>query len=358
MGDAAPGPAPDDPGQGAPATLSVSAVVLGCEGPHLGPDEAAFLREADPWGFILFARNVETPDQLRRLTDDLRAAVGRDAPVMIDQEGGRVQRLRAPHWREWLAPLDQVARSRPGMAARGLWLRYRLIAEELRAVGIDVDCAPVADIAGLATHPFLANRCLGRDAATVTAAARAAAEGLLAGGVLPVLKHLPGHGRAVVDSHHDLPRVAAPLAELETTDFAPFRALADLPVAMTGHIVLDAVDPDRPATASAAVIALIREAIGFGGLLLSDDLSMQALSGPIGARAGAAIRAGCDLALHCNGERDEAAAVVEAAGRLGDAALRRAAAALARRDAARPEAIDSAALAAELAAILSEAAHG
>jgi beta-N-acetylhexosaminidase len=356
MGDAAPGPAPDSTAQGAPAT--VSAVVLGCEGPHLGPDEAAFFRAADPWGFILFARNVETPDQLCRLTGDLRAAVGRDAAVLIDQEGGRVQRLRAPHWRDWLAPFDQVARSRPGLAARGLWLRYRLIADELRAVGIDVDCAPVADIAGPDTHPFLRNRCFGSDAATVTAAARAAAEGLLAGGVLPVIKHLPGHGRAVVDSHHDLPRVSAPLADLEATDFAPFRALADLPVAMTGHIVLDAVDRDRPATASAAVIALIRDRIGFGGLLLSDDLSMQALSGPIGARAGAAIGAGCDLALHCNGDRDEAGAVVAAAGGLGGAALRRAAAALARRDAVRPEAIDSAALAAELAAILSEAAHG
>lgn len=335
-----------------------SATILGCEGPRLGASEAGFFRDADPWGFILFARNVEAPDQMRRLTNDLRAAVGRDAPVLIDQEGGRVQRLRAPHWRDWLAPLDQVARSRPGMAARGLWLRYRLIAEELRAVGIDVDCAPVADIAGPDTHPFLRNRCFGTDAATVTAAVRAAAEGLLAGGVLPVLKHLPGHGRAVVDSHHHLPRVAAPLADLEATDFAPFRALGDLPVAMTGHIVLEAVDPERPATASAAVIALIRERIGFGGLLLSDDLSMQALSGPIGARAGAATRAGCDLALHCNGDRAEAEAVVRASGRLSAAAARRAAAALARRDAARPEAIDSAALAAELAATLTEAVDG
>lgn len=345
-------------GAGALMPGGPSATILGCEGPRLGAPEAGFFRDADPWGFILFARNVEAPDQLRRLTDDLRAAVGRDAPVLIDQEGGRVQRLRAPHWRDWLAPLDQVARSRPGMAARGLWLRYRLIAEELRAVGIDVDCAPVADIAGPDTHPFLRNRCFGTDAATVTAAVRAAAEGLLAGGVLPVLKHLPGHGRAVVDSHHHLPRVAAPLADLEATDFAPFRALGDLPVAMTGHIVLEAVDPERPATASAAVIALIRERIGFGGLLLSDDLSMQALSGPIGARAGAATRAGCDLALHCNGDRAEAEAVVRASGRLSAAAARRAAAALARRDAARPEAIDSAALAAELAATLTEAVDG
>ena len=335
---------------------SASATILGCEGAVLSQDEAAFFREADPWGFILFARNVETPDQLRRLTADLRASVGRDAPVLVDQEGGRVQRLRAPHWREWLPPLDEVEAAGPAGFERALWLRYRLIADELRAVGIDADCAPSADIAGPDTHPFLRNRCFGTDPATVAKAARACAEGLLAGGVLPVVKHMPGHGRAVVDSHLHLPRVAAALDDLMATDFAPFAALADLPMAMSAHIVFDALDPERPATASPAVIGAIRDRIGFGGLLLSDDLSMQALSGTIGERAAAAIAAGCDIALHCNGQRAEMEAVVAASGTLGPAASARAKAALARRGA--PDTIDTARLEAEFETLQKGRAHG
>lgn len=311
-----------------------SAAILGCAGPVLTSAETTFFREADPFGFILFARNVETPDQLRRLTGALRATVGRDAPVLVDQEGGRVQRLRAPHWREWLPPLDEAASLAPGARGRGLWLRYRLIAAELRAVGIDACCAPTADIAGPDTHPFLKNRCFGTDPATVAGAARAAAEGLLAGGVLPVMKHLPGHGRAVVDSHLHLPRVTADAATLAATDFAAFRALADLPVAMTAHVVFDAFDAAHPATLSPAMIRVIREGIGFAGLLLTDDLSMEALSGTIGARAAAAIAAGCDVALHCNGNRAEMEAVVAAAGCLTADAAVRATAALARRGSA------------------------
>jgi beta-N-acetylhexosaminidase len=329
--------------------LSAAATILGCEGPRLTGAEAAFFREADPLGFILFARNVETPDQLRRLTGELRAAVGRDAPVLVDQEGGRVQRLRAPHWHEWLPPLDEVAGLAPAARARGLWLRYRLIAAELRAVGIDTCCAPTADIAGPETHPFLRNRCFGSDPATVVEAARAAAEGLLAGGVLPVMKHLPGHGRAVVDSHLHPPRVAADAVTLEATDFAAFRALADLPVAMTGHVVFDAIDPDLPATLSPAVIRVIRERIGFTGLLLTDDLSMEALSGTLATRAAAAIAAGCDVALHCNGRRAEMEAVAAAAGRLAPRAAARAEAALACRGPA--GAIDTARLEAEFIAL-------
>ncbi len=326
-----------------------SATVLGCAGPALTSAEAAFFRDADPFGFILFARNVETPGQLRRLTGDLREAVGRDAPVLVDQEGGRVQRLRAPHWREWLPPLDEVAGLAPGARGRGLWLRYRLIAAELRAVGIDACCAPSADIAGPDTHPFLRNRCFGSDPATVAEAARAAAEGLLAGGVLPVMKHLPGHGRAVVDSHLHLPRVTADAATLAATDFAAFRALADLPVAMTAHVVFDAFDTEHPATLSPAVIRVIREGIGFAGLLLTDDLSMQALSGTLASRAAAAIAAGCDVALHCNGKRAEMEAVVAAAGRLTTDATVRAEAALARRGPAGT--IDTARLEAEFVAL-------
>ncbi|WP_347313610.1 glycoside hydrolase family 3 N-terminal domain-containing protein [Defluviimonas sp. SAOS-178_SWC] len=335
---------------------AASATVLGCEGPVLSKDEAAFFRDSDPWGFILFARNVETPGQLRRLTADLRASVGRDTPVLVDQEGGRVQRLRAPHWREWQPPLDEVAAAGAARYERALWLRYRLIAEELRAVGIDADCAPSADIAGPDTHPFLRNRCFGDNAATVARAARAAAEGLLSGGVLPVVKHMPGHGRAVVDSHLHLPRVSAPLDDLAVTDFAPFSALADLPMAMTAHIVFDALDPGRPATSSPAVIAMIRDRIGFGGLLLSDDLSMEALSGSIGERAGSAIAAGCDIALHCNGKRPEMEAVVAAAGRLGPAASIRAEAALACRQT--PDPIDTALLEAEFEALSKGRAYG
>jgi beta-N-acetylhexosaminidase len=329
------------------------AVIFGCEGPVLGPDEAAFFREADPLGFILFARNVETPDQLRRLTGDLRAAVGRDAPVLVDQEGGRVQRLRAPHWREWLPPLDQVAASAPDRMERGVWIRYRLIAEELRAVGIDADCAPSGDIAWPETHPFLKNRCFGYAADTVARAARAAADGLLGGAVLPVMKHMPGHGRTVVDSHHDLPVAAAPAEELGRTDFVPFRALADLPMGMTAHIVVPAYDPDRPSTQSPRMIRVIRDEIGFGGLLLSDDLNMEALKGTLADRTSAALAAGCDVALHCKGDMAQMIEVAAAARPLDAEGMARAEAALARRGA--PDPIDAEALMAELQAILSPA---
>lgn len=322
------------------------AYIFGCSGPALSPDEAAFFREADPWGFILFGRNVEDPAQLAALTRALRDSVGRDAPVLIDQEGGRVQRLAPPHWAQWLPVLDQVAAAGPGQAARSLYLRFRLIAAELRAVGIDVNCAPLADIAGPATHPFLRNRCYGTDAASVAANARAAADGMLAGGVLPVLKHLPGHGRATVDSHLSLPRVEAPLAELEASDFAAFRALANLPLGMTAHIVFTAVDPLLPATQSPDAIRLIREGIGFGGLLMTDDIAMQALVGGMADRARASLAAGCDLVLHCNGRMDEMQAVASAAGRMGDDAARRAGAALALRRSPAPA--DEAALRAEL----------
>ena len=330
-----------------------TAAILGCEGARLSPAEAAFFRDADPLGFILFARNVEDPDQVRRLTSDLRAAVGRDAMVLVDQEGGRVQRLRGPHWREWLSPLDQVIRSRPGGMERGIWLRYRLIAAELRAVGIDVNCAPTADIAGPATHPFLKNRCFGQEPATVTAAARACADGLLAGGVLPVMKHMPGHGRTVVDSHHDLPMAAAPADELARTDFAPFRALRDLPMGMTAHIVVPAYDADNPSTASPRMVRVLRTEIGFGGLLLTDDLTMQALSGTLAERTARAIVAGCDIALHCNGERAGMAEVVKAAGPMTDAAALRAKVALSRRTTPAP--IDAEALLAELDGLIVQA---
>lgn len=324
------------------------AAIFGCAGPRLGPEEAAFFRDADPFGFIIFARNVEDPDQLRRLTGDLRAAVGRDAPVLVDQEGGRVQRLRAPHWREWLPPLDTVAQATD--PERAMWVRSRIIADELRAVGIDAVCAPVADIACAATHPFLKNRCYGEDPATVTRIARAVAAGTSAGGVLPVIKHMPGHGRSTADTHLDLPTVTVDRAALDATDFAPFRALADLPMAMTAHIVFAAFDPDHPATQSPTVIRIIRESIGFHGLLLTDDLNMQALSGDLGQRTARAMAAGCDIALHCKGDLAEMQAVAAAAGAMTLATRDRAAAALARRTA--PEKVDIPALEAEFSALV------
>lgn len=311
--------------------MAPRAVILGCAGPELSPAERAFFAEAEPWGFILFARNVADPAQLRRLTAALREAVGRDAPVMIDQEGGRVARLRGPAWREWLPALDQCRRlPDPDARARAMRLRYRLIASELAAVGIDVNAAPVLDLVHPETHDIIRNRAYGEDPAEVARIGRAAADGLLAGGVLPVMKHMPGQGRAALDTHHELPRVAAPRAALEA-DFGPFRALADLPVGMTGHMVLEAVDGAAPATLSPAAIRVIRDEIGFDGLLMTDDLSMRALDGTLAERARRALGAGVDVALHCNGDPAEAAEVVSAAPELAGRPAERATAALALR---------------------------
>jgi len=327
-----------------------TAAIFGCAGPHLGAAERAFFRQADPWGFILFARNIENAVQVTDLTRALRDSVGRNAPILIDQEGGRVQRLRPPLARAWLPPLDQLHASEAGRAARGMWLRSRIIAAELRALGIDVNCTPVADIAGPRTHPFLKNRCLGETPEEVTANARAAADGLLAGGVLPVLKHLPGHGRGAVDSHLGLPVADASAEDLAREDFVPFAALADLPLAMTAHVLYPALDRDRPATLSSAVIGAIRQKIGFGGLLMSDDISMGALSGGVETRSSAAISAGCDVVLHCNGNLAEMQEVAEAVGQMRPWAAARAEAALAaRRD---PVPVDMDALEAEFRTIL------
>ncbi|MGR3198855.1 MAG: glycoside hydrolase family 3 N-terminal domain-containing protein [Paracoccus sp. (in: a-proteobacteria)] len=324
--------------------MAANATILGgIGGLTLSPDEASFFRDADPWGFILFGRNVDNPQQLLRLTSDLRDAVGREAIITVDQEGGRVQRLRGQHWADWPEPLDQAS-----AGTRAMWLRYHLIAQELRAVGIDSNCAPTLDVAQAQTHPFLRSRCLGMDPATIAELGRAAADGMLAAGVLPVMKHMPGHGRAVADSHHDLPVVDAPEEELER-DFAPFRALKDLPMGMTAHIRFTALD-DAPATASARMIGLIRNRIGFDGLLMTDDITMNALSGSEAERAAAAIAAGCDLVLHCNGTVADMQPVVAAAGAMSPEACRRADAALALRRPVQPT--DITALTAELRALL------
>jgi beta-N-acetylhexosaminidase len=315
-----------------------------------------FFAEAQPWGFILFARNVQSPEQLRRLTGDLRGALGRDAPILIDQEGGRVQRMRPPHWRDWMPALDQMAVVGPERGPRSMYLRSRLIAAELRDVGVDVNCTPLADVARSGTHPVLLNRLYGHDPETVTDAALAVALGMMEGGVVPVLKHLPGYGLGEVDSHETLPRVTADEGELRRIDFAAFEPLAHLPLGMTAHIVYEAFDPDRPATLSPRMIRLIREEIGFGGLLMTDDLSMGALPGPVGARAARARAAGCDLILHCNGDRGEMEDVLSEAGRMDDDALARGEAALALRD--RVEPLDMEAAEAELADLLQGEVHG
>lgn len=313
-------------------TTGKGAAIFGLLGPVLSPKERAFFKDYDPFGFILFGRNIETPAQVAALTADLRDAVGRDAPIMIDQEGGRVQRLRAPHWRDWQAPFDTVAEvtvaKGPEAAARAMELRFQLIASELRALGIDANCAPLGDIASDQTHPFLQNRCYGRDVETVTRIARAVADGMLAGGVLPVLKHIPGHGRSQMDTHFNLPTVTTPLSELRVHDFAPFRQLSDLPMAMTGHLIFSDCDPLHPATQSPEMIRLIREDIGFDGLLMTDDLNMEALEGDLGTRTRASLGAGVDIALHCKGDFQQMQEVALAAGCMTNAALARAKAAL------------------------------
>lgn len=331
------------------------AAIFGCDGPKLTPAERDFFRDADPFGFILFARNIDTPAQVSALTSALREAVGRDAPVLIDQEGGRVQRMRGPHWRDWTPPLD-AATAAGADAARMLALRAQVIAAELRAVGIDANCAPVADIAGPETHPFLRNRCYGETAAQVCNRARAVADAYLAAGVLPVVKHLPGHGRASADTHLHLPTVTASRAELAAHDFAPFKALNDLPMAMTAHIIFAAYDPAHPATQSPEMIRVIRDEIGFQGLLMTDDLNMQALSGDLGQRTWAAMAAGCDIALHCRGDLAEMQQVAAEAGDMRSDTRARAAAALARRTA--HVAVDIAALEADLVRMGQGALHG
>lgn len=328
--------------------VNFGATILDAGGVRLTRDEKALFRDANPFGFILFARNLDTPDQIRALCDELRASVGRDAPITIDQEGGRVQRLRPPLARDWTAPLDFIAEA--GEAAeRAMFLRYRLIGDELRGLGIDCNCAPQADLVFAGTHSFLKNRCYGADPATVARLARAAADGMLAGGVLPVLKHIPGHGRATRDSHHDLPHVAASPDDLDASDFAPFRALSDLPLGMTAHLVYDAID-SVPATLSPKVMRLIRDRIGFCGLIMTDDISMKALSGDLADLTRASLAAGCDVVLLCNATLPERAAVAEAAGPMTPAAQTRAEAALACRQPPAP--LDIAAAKAELSRLM------
>lgn len=330
------------------------ACILDAEGTRLTEAEKALFAKANPFGFILFARNIDTPDQVRALCDEMRAAVGREAPITIDQEGGRVQRLRAPVWREWVPPLEQMEAAGEA-AAEAMYLRYRIIAHELRDLGIDSNCAPLVDVAGPDTHPFLKNRCYGCDADKVARAGRAVADGLLDGGVLPVVKHIPGHGRAVVDSHLGLPVVDAAEADLTDVDFAPFRALNDLPMGMTAHLVYSALDA-RPATTSDAVMRLIRDEIGFDGLIMTDDISMKALTGSLTDISQASLAAGCDVILHCNGDLAARTEVAEAAGVMSEMGQSRANRALLARRA--PDEVDISTLEARLQALLNGLGNG
>jgi beta-N-acetylhexosaminidase len=304
----------------------LASFITALEGPELTPGEAAVLKAARPCGIILFARNVVDVDQVRRLSRTARHAVGHDILVLIDQEGGRVRRLRPPHWRELpcAAAYGELYRDNPAEACRGARLAAQLTAIELRAAGINTNCVPVLDVPSPGSHDIIGTRAYGTDPSQVAALGRAVAEGHMAGGVLPVIKHVPGHGRASADSHLELPVVTAPRTELESTDFAPFRACADLPAAMTAHVVYEAIDPARPASTSARVIAdVVRGAIGFDGLLMSDDLGMQALSGSMAERTTAVLAAGCDLALVCSGERADTEAAAAVAPPLSGAALGR-----------------------------------
>jgi beta-N-acetylhexosaminidase len=333
-------------------------MILGAAGLALTPGEIAFYRDERPWGFILFARNVGEAAQLLDLTAAMRDCVGRpDAPVFIDQEGGRVQRLRPPLAPNYppAAALGELYRRDCGAGLRAAWLMSRLHAFDLARCGVDADCLPVLDVPVEGAHDVIGKRAYGRDPETVAALGRAAAEGLLAGGVLPVMKHVPGHGRAGADTHFELPTVTAPLEELREHDFAPFRALHDLPMAMTAHVVYAAIDPANPATHSAKVIGeVIRGVIGFDGLLMSDDVSMKALSGDFATKAAAILAAGCDLVLHCNGVMEEMRAVAGAAGPLAGKPLARAERALAARR--RPDATAEAAARAEFAGYFEAAA--
>jgi beta-N-acetylhexosaminidase len=337
--------------------MNSRAFITGVSGTELGAKEREFIRVERPWGFILFKRNIETPAQVILLVRELCDAIGNpDAPILIDQEGGRVQRLGPPHWPVYppgavFGALYNIDRALGLSAAR---LSARLIAADLIASGITVDCLPLADVPVPGADAVIGNRAYGTEPGKVAAIARAVTEGLEQGGILPVLKHIPGHGRATADTHFRLPEVQTSRAELERTDFAAFQPLADLPMAMTAHVVFSALDPAHPATTSATIIEqVIRGVIGFQGLLMSDDVSMNALAGSIAERTRAIFAAGCDMVLHCNGKLDEMREVAAATPELSGKALARAKAALASRKP--PQAFDRQAARVELDGLIERA---
>lgn len=307
-------------------TLPPKAVIAGFSGKELTPEEQSFFSKNNPLGFILFGRNIEDKAQVKRLVRSLKECVQReDVPILIDQEGGRVARLKKPHFRG--APpagvFASIAKFSPETAKEGVYLNALLMAKELHELGITVDCAPVADVPVPGAHDIIGDRAYGNTPEKVTYLARAVAEGLLQGGIIPIMKHIPGHGRAYADSHEDLPVVDASKKTLEQWDFATFKALADIPWAMTAHILYTALDAKRPATLSPDVIEMIRHDIGFNGVLISDDLSMKALKGSFADRTQSALNAGCDIVLHCNGEMQEMEEIMAHATFLSDQAITR-----------------------------------
>jgi len=334
--------------------MSRRAFITGVSGTELNAAEREFIRTQQPWGFILFKRNIETPQQVAILVRELRKSGGEpDAPVLIDQEGGRVQRLGPPHWPVYPpgAVFGTLYDLDPGLGLSAARLSARLIAADLAELGISVDCLPLADVPVAGASAVIGDRAYGTEPAKVAAIARAVTEGLGKGGILPVLKHIPGHGRATADSHFGLPLVNTSEEELEQTDFAAFRPLADLPMAMTAHVVFSALDPVHPATTSATIIErVIRRVIGFQGLLMSDDVSMNALSGSIAERTRAIFSAGCDMVLHCNGKLDEMGQVAAETPELSGKALDRASQALAARR--QPQPFDRVAAREELDALI------
>ncbi|MEM9329766.1 MAG: beta-N-acetylhexosaminidase [Pseudomonadota bacterium] len=314
--------------------MGISAAIFGCSGKTLTNVEREFYTSVQPWGFILFGRNVETPEQVADLVADLKSCVEHsDVPVLIDQEGGRVRRLRPPHWAEYHsgAVIGRAYAEIPDRGLRMAWLQSRLMAFDLSKLGINVDCLPVLDVPVEGSHDVIGDRAYSMEPAIVSEIGRAACLGLLDGGVSPVIKHIPGHGRATSDSHTELPKVSVALEDLRAVDFQPFKDLADMPMAMTAHVVYEAIDSDSPATNSRSVISgIIRDYIGFDGLLMCDDLSMHALSGDFSGRAQTAFAAGCDVVLHCNGNIEEMVEVSESLIDLSGVSLARAQSAMGR----------------------------
>ena len=304
-----------------------SSAIYGCSATALSAAEKSFFREVQPWGFILFARNINDAGQVAGLVRELRETVDDDkTPVLIDQEGGRVARLKPPNWHERppAARFGALHDTNPEAAREAVYLNARLIAHDLASLGINVDCLPVLDVPIPGAHDVIGDRAFSTDPATVITLGKAQIDGLIDGGVLPVMKHIPGHGRAGADSHLDLPRVAASAEKLSASDFVTFRSLDTCPIAMTAHVVYESIDPQRPATTSPKVIRdVIRGEIGFDGLLMSDDLSMKALDGALSVRAKQALFAGCDLVLHCNGNMDEMQEVASVVKELKGPSLKR-----------------------------------
>jgi beta-N-acetylhexosaminidase len=330
------------------------AFITGTSGTALTADERAFIAAERPWGFILFRRNIDNPAQVTALVREMRDAVGAaDAPVLVDQEGGRVQRFRPPHWPNYPAgaAFGRLYDIDPPVGLTAARLSARLIADDLLPMGVTVDCLPLADVPVPGADDVIGDRAYGAEPYKVAAIARAVTDGLEQGGILPVLKHIPGHGRGTADSHLSLPTVNTPTEELQRTDFAAFKPLASLPMAMTAHVVFSAIDPAQPATTSATMIEqVIRGLIGFQGLLMSDDVGMNALAGSIGERSRALMAAGCDMILHCSGKLDEMREVAREAPELSGSALTRARQALASRKPPRP--FDRAAATAEFEALI------